>query len=63
MKWISNGDPPLYVWEGDIWYNQKDKLEYLSISLKRKWICHDIKQGWQTKIPDIEFPKKTRVMK
>ena len=53
MIWISNGDPPIYVWPGDEWYNQKDKCIYTA---------NINKQGWDgpTFVP---FTKKTRILK
>jgi len=54
MKWVSNGDPPLYVREGDTWYNQKDKITYVVYVDQRTWVNLD-RPGL------IEFPKKTRI--
>jgi hypothetical protein len=28
MIWISNNDPPIYIWKGDKWYNQKNRRIY-----------------------------------
>ena len=53
MRWISNGDPPLYVWPGDTWYNQKDKMIYKANINERSWI---------STVGHIDFPKKTRIM-
>jgi hypothetical protein len=58
MRWISNGDPPLYVWEGDEWYNQKDKITYQE---RIDWKCWSYHEGNYC-ISNIDFPKKTRVM-
>lgn len=61
MKWISNGDPPIYVWLGDCWFNQKDKLIYFADTQRRFWYCfkHEV-----TLDPEvIPFPKKARIMK
>lgn len=58
MKWISNGDPPLYVWEGDRWYNQKDKMTYSACVESRIWA-----NFLDVYAPRIPFPKKTKVMK
>jgi hypothetical protein len=55
--WISNGDPPLYVWVGDTWYNQKDKITYSANILHRFWW-----QGNFSEFHKIKFPKKTKVM-
>jgi len=55
MTWISNGDPPLYVWPGDDWYNQDDKKLYHAYTLDRAWYCPIN----ETTIP---FPKKTKVL-
>ena len=51
MKWISNNDPPLYVWPFDTWYNQKNGIEYQSETGNRRWIYQHM---------TIPFPKKTR---
>jgi hypothetical protein len=56
MKWISNGDPPLYVWKNDWWYNQKDKQEYQAMIKLRQWI------SFEPIVKMIDFPKKTRIM-
>ena len=53
MKWISNNDPPKYVWPGDLWYNQKDKMLYEANIERRQW-----EGGRKT----IHFPKKTIIM-
>jgi hypothetical protein len=51
MKWISK-DPPLYVWEGDIWYNERNKKCY-DVNIKENaWVNLDEK---------IPFPKKTKI--
>lgn len=55
MRWISNNDPPLYIWEGDLWYNQKDKITYFADIHMKRWII-----GLSLK--SIDFPKKTRIM-
>jgi hypothetical protein len=53
MQWISRNDPPLYVWNGDTWYNQGDKKTYqANIPLRY----------WYDGIDVINFPKKTKVM-
>ena len=61
MKWISNGDPPLYVWLGDNWYNQKDKKTYFSDIGRQCWHHFD---SYESKEPSnvIPFPKKTKIM-
>jgi len=63
MKWISNGDPPQYVWKGDIWYNQKDKSYYYANLDRNSWDYRE--QGLNVIDVDmfISFPKKTKVMK
>lgn len=53
MMWISNNDPPLYVWDGDTWYNQKDRITYKCDIHNRTWFVS------QNSIP---FPKKTHIM-
>ncbi len=55
MLWVSNSDPPLYVWEDDEWYNQKDKITYKAYPEERNW-------GNAFLLVFIEFPKKTRIM-
>lgn len=55
MRWISNGDPPLYVWEDDQWYDQKTKTTYLAVLESRRWM-----NAFYFSV--IDFPKKTRVM-
>ncbi len=57
MKWISNDDPPLYVWEGDTWYNEKDKKEYNCVIRDRLWMYEYIGE-----ISSIAFPRKTKIM-
>ena len=54
MNWISNGDPPIYVWNKDTWYNQKDKLTYFIDNLNKGWRCED---------KFYAFTKKTKFMK
>lgn len=56
MRWVSNGDPPIYVWPGDEWYNQKDKTNYYAIPSLLKW------QTFSGDLKEIPFPKKTRIM-
>ena len=53
MKWISNNDQPIYVWNGDTWYNQKDKLTYILDIQKQCWHCDSI---------IVPFTKKTKVI-
>lgn len=56
MKWISNNDPPLYVWFGDVWYNQKDRIQYnADIHNRLWWMLSD-------RFHEIPFLKKTRIM-
>lgn len=57
MRWVSNGDPPLYVWRLDIWYDQKTKRTYQANPDERKWWSLS-----QTGFTYIDFPKKSRVM-
>jgi hypothetical protein len=52
MKWYDK-NPPLYVWDGDEWYNERDELTYQADIRWRLWQCED-------KI--INFPPKTKVM-
>lgn len=58
MRWISNGDPPIYVWLGDSWYNQKDKMIYQVDTTRGFWYYF---VGEECKV--IPFTKKTRIMK
>ena len=58
MKWISNNDPPLYVWPGDWWYNQKDKITYNANIISKSWIFEN-----GVDLIYINFTKKTRIMK
>lgn len=63
MKWISNGDPPIYVWKSDTWYNQKDKTLWRANITNQCW---DYVQQTEDVIDFylfIEFPKRTKVMK
>ena len=55
MKWISNGDPPLYVWEGDCWYDQKGMRLMFADLINDNWTSI-----WPESIT-ISFPKKTKV--
>jgi hypothetical protein len=55
MNWKSNGVPPIYIREGDSWYNQKDNQTYFADLDKREW-----KSTHENMIP-IQFPKKTKV--
>lgn len=57
MQWTSNGDPPLYVWSGDTWYNEKTKLLYECNMADRVWFQYD-NPGAHV----IPFPKKTRIL-
>lgn len=52
--WISNGDPPIYVWHGDSWFNQRDRTLYIADTAKGHW---QPKEG-----APIAFKKKTRVI-
>lgn len=52
MIWYSK-TPPLYVWERDRWYNERNNLTY---------DC-DIKKGiWFLENDTITFPPKTKIM-
>jgi hypothetical protein len=53
MKWISK-IPPIYVWQGDFWYNENNGLTYEAIGNFNAWICLDNEQ------PNIPFPPKTK---
>jgi len=57
MRWISNNDPPIYVWGGDVWYNQKDKITYIADLYGRQWLPHLFASE------GILFPKKARIMR
>jgi len=59
--WISNGDPPKYVWLGDVWYNQKNKRYYRANTIANSWILegNELIEGEQKY---IAFPKKTVLM-
>lgn len=59
MIWISNNDPPLYVWLGDMWYNQKDRCIYHADMLNKRWLFITIEPP---EYLEVAFPKKTRVM-
>jgi hypothetical protein len=56
MIWVSNGDPPIYVWPGDGWYNQKDKTRYYAIPSLLRW------ETFAGELKVIYFPKKARIM-
>lgn len=54
MTWIAK-DPPIYVWPGDKWYNERNGKTY-SVDCERfVWLCDE-------EIP-IVFPKKARIMR
>lgn len=53
MKWISNNDPPIYVWTCDEWYNQKNQKTYSPYLIEKCWKCEEEK---------VYFTKKTKVM-
>jgi hypothetical protein len=46
--------PPIYVWEGDTWYNEIDGCEY-TIDIPAQMFVFEEKQ--------VPFTKKTKVMK
>ena len=54
MRWIGK-QPPLYVWPGDEWLHERNGIIYEASIDEFKWIC----QGQS----DIEFPKKTKILK
>ena len=45
--------PPLYVWAGDIWHNERDHTEFKADIAKREWVLGDLK---------VAFPPKTKVI-
>ena len=51
-------EPPLYVWEGDIWYNEKDRKMYKANTKKMLWELAE----YSIDSEKIPFPKKTRIM-
>jgi hypothetical protein len=53
MKWIAK-HPPIYVWEGDTWYNEADGMEYTAWIKEKWWVCGRLA---------IDFPKKTIIMR
>lgn len=53
MRWIASS-PPIYVWEGDVWYNEKDKKEY-TVDLE--------KAAWVSGTSQFPFTKKTKIFK
>lgn len=55
MRWISK-EPPLYAWDQDTWYNERDKCVYTCDLAKNCWCQIDD----SSKV--IPFPKKTKVM-
>lgn len=57
MRWVSK-EPPIYVWGGDFWYNEKEKLDYTA-DLGRQFWHHECQDGSFKVVP---FPKKTKVM-
>jgi hypothetical protein len=56
MRWISK-EPPIYVWQGDTWFNERDGKEYYADISTRVW-----RQEEQTFV-FIDFPKKTQIKK
>lgn len=58
MRWISK-EPPLYVWRGDSWYNEKDNLVYTADLTRGFWHHFESDDDQNPKI--IPFPKKTRI--
>jgi hypothetical protein len=57
MHWISR-DPPIYVWAGDTWFNEKDRCIYTADLTRQIWIREDEEVDCQV----IPFTKKTKVM-
>lgn len=53
MRWVSNGDSPIYIWKDDEWYNQKDKTTYKPEFNRREWTANE-KQS-------IPFSKKVKL--
>lgn len=54
MRWVSNGDPPIYVWDGDSWYDQKFDIKYTACLVKECWIS--------TEGNEKSFKKKTKMI-
>lgn len=52
MRWIGKF-PPLYVWDGDTWFNEINGNEYIADITKALWVGSE----------NVPFPKKTRVIK
>jgi len=57
MQWVSK-EPPIYVWGGDTWYNERDKCVYTA-DLKRQ-IWHHFKSDEDSSPQIIPFPKKNK---
>lgn len=57
MRWISK-EPPIYVWDGDIWHSEKEKLDYEADLNRQVWHHTDV----DLSIRVVPFPKKTKVM-
>lgn len=57
MQWISK-EPPLYVWGGDTWFNEKDRRVYTADLTRQIWHHFDEDGSCQV----IPFTKKTKVM-
>lgn len=53
MNWIAKY-PPLYLWEGDTWYNEKTGTVFEPDFSARMWNCGD---------ESIPFHKNTKVIK
>lgn len=51
-RWISK-DPPIYIWWGDVWFNERDKREYMPCKERQAWVCGD---------DVMPFTKKTKIM-
>lgn len=59
MQWVSK-EPPIYVWLGDTWYNEKENLVYVSDLGRGFWHHFENAEDHNPKI--IPFTKKTRIM-
>jgi hypothetical protein len=46
--------PPLYVWPNLIWYNEREKKEYVADIESLQWVSGD---------KTIAFPSKTEILK
>ena len=54
--------PPIYVWKGDIWYNEENGNTYEADIDKLMWIKKVVEHEYtSTMAVDIPFPVKTQV--